>query len=172
MHRSTKARMKALLTELDYDFSRFTLDGFARWLAKRRGRPIVFVPWEMPPNLSGAWVASDGQDYIFFDQDTQPIHQTHIKLHEMAHILCDHPTVRVEPEQALFHPTVADSSVSKALLRSTHSDQEEQEAETLATLIQEQILRHAARQREMDGVSWDRDFAKSFSSYLGTVELD
>ena len=169
MHRSTKARMKALLTELDYDFSRFTLDGFARWLAKRRGRPIVFVPWEMPPNLSGAWVASDGQDYIFFDQDTQPIHQTHIKLHEMAHMLCDHPTLRVEPEQALL---VADPTISRILLRSTRSDQEELEAETLATLIQERILRHASRQREIDGVSWDRDFAKSFSSYLGTVELD
>ena len=172
MHCSTKARMKALLTELDYDFSRFTLDGFARWLAKRRGRPIVFVPWEMPPNLSGAWVASDGQDYIFFDQDTQPIHQMHIKLHEMAHMLCDHPTVRVESEQALFHPTVADSSVSKVLLRSTRSDQEELEAETLATLIQEQILRHA-RQDEIDhAISWDRDFAGNFSSYIHTVELD
>jgi len=169
MDRSTKTRMKALLTELDYDFSRFTLDGFARWLAKRRGQPIVFVPWEMPPSLFGAWIASDGRDYIFFDRDTQPIHQTHIKLHEMAHILCDHPTARVESEQALL---VADPTVSKALLRSTHSDQEEQEAETLATLIQEQILRHAARQRDIDGVSWDRDFAKSFSSYLGTVELD
>ena len=169
MDRSTKARMKALLTELDYDFSRFTLDGFVHWLAKRRGWPIVFVPWEMPPNLSGAWVASDGQDYIFFDQDTQPIHQTHIKLHEMAHMLCDHPTVRVEHEQALL---VADPTISRILLRSTRSDQEELEAETLATLIQEQILRHAARQREIDGVSWDRDFAKSFSSYLGTMELD
>jgi len=91
MDRSTKTRMKALLTELDYDFSRFTLDGFARWLAKRRGQPIVFVPWEMPPSLFGAWIASDGRDYIFFDRDTQPIHQTHIKLHEMAHMLCDHP---------------------------------------------------------------------------------
>jgi len=77
--------------------------------------------------------------------------------------------VRVEPEQALL---VADPTISKVLLRSTRSDQEEQEAETLATLIQEQILRHAARQRDIDGVSWDRDFAKSFSSYLGTVELD
>jgi hypothetical protein len=149
MHRS-KARMKALLTELDYDFGRFTLDGFARWLARRRGREIVFVPWAMPPNLSGAWVAGDGRDDIFFDQDTQPIHQTHIKLHEMAHILCDHPTVQVEPEQALL---VADPAISRVLLRSTHSDREEQEAETLATLIQEQILRQAARQRERDGVS-------------------
>ncbi|HID65164.1 MAG TPA: hypothetical protein EYP49_20795 [Anaerolineae bacterium] len=170
MDRSTKARMKALLAELDYDFSRFTLGGFARWLAKRRKRQINFVPWEMPPNPSGAWVAGASQDYIFYDRDAQPIHQTHIKLHEMAHMLCGHPTVRVESEQALFLP--AEPAISRVLLRSIHSDQEELEAETLATLIQGQILRCAGRHELDNAISWDRDFAGNFSSYIHTVELD
>ena len=62
--RSVKGRMRVLLAELDYDFSQFTLEGFARWLEARRGRRIAFVPYRMEtPGLSGAWLADDDCDY-------------------------------------------------------------------------------------------------------------
>ena len=50
--RAVKKRMQALLAGLEYDFSQFTLEGFARWLEQRRGRRILFAPWSMPPTLS------------------------------------------------------------------------------------------------------------------------
>ncbi len=43
-----KTRMRELLNEIDYDFTDFTIEGFARWLEARRGRKIVFLPWTMP----------------------------------------------------------------------------------------------------------------------------
>jgi hypothetical protein len=54
MRREQTQRVKALLDELDYDFSSFTLEGFADWLAQRRRRQIVFVPKSMPASISGA----------------------------------------------------------------------------------------------------------------------
>ncbi len=59
---NVKARMQALLDEIDYDFSCFTLNDFARWLEQRRERSIIFVPREMPAALFGAWVKGINKD--------------------------------------------------------------------------------------------------------------
>jgi len=172
--------MRTLLTELDYDFSRFTMEGFTRWLEERRGRRIFFVPRTMPPTLFGAWLAGPDDDYIFYEANTLAIHQAHIQLHEIAHILCDHPAAQIGPQevqillrQANIDPTLYQFFRSSAkrietlLLRSTHSDEAEQEAETLTALIQEQVLRHV-RLRELTRViSSDEDLA----AYIRAMEL-
>ena len=54
--KKTRGWMRSLLGEMDYDFSQFTLEEFARWLEERRGREIVFVPYHFErPDVSGAW---------------------------------------------------------------------------------------------------------------------
>lgn len=120
--RNVKARMRQLLDEIDYDFSHFTLEEFARWLEDRRGRRIVFVPWTMPPALSGAWAAEcGGSDYIFYEEHTHPLHQAHIKLHELAHMLCGHSTVEVgsgRVQAFLDQTTAAPAAAQHVLLRS------------------------------------------------------
>jgi hypothetical protein len=146
MRREQTQRVKALLDELDYDFSSFTLEGFADWLAQRRRRQIVFVPKSMPASISGAWVKGHDKDYIFYEMDTPIVHQAHIQLHEMAHMLCGHPTVEVGPQQTqalLRHTGRIDSQALEHLLqRSVHSGQAEEEAESLTLFVQERVFAH------------------------------
>jgi hypothetical protein len=47
----------------------------------------------------GAWVKVGETDNIFFDQNTISIHQSHIQLYEMVHMLCQHPTIKVKSSQ-------------------------------------------------------------------------
>jgi len=162
--------MQVLLAELDYDFSGFTMEGLICWLEDRRGRKILFVPWSMPPTLFGAWLVGEDCDYVFYESDTLPIHQAHIQLHEIAHILCGHPTLKIGSQQAqilLRHARPNPVGYESLPLRSTHSDEAEHEAETLTALIQEKVLRHARLQELTTVVSTDEDIA----AYIRAMEL-
>lgn len=173
---SVKERMKALFAEIEaqYDFSQFTMEGFRRWLEQRRGRKIICMPWDMPPCMSGAWLTSNKVDFIFYEQSTALIHQVHIQLHEIAHMLCGHPTVKIGVRQTnmLFRQIVAQSTNQEShslLLRSTHSDEIELEAETLASFIQENVLRHK-RLQELSKSIPAPDLAADFGTYLAKME--
>jgi len=148
-------RVLACLAAIDYDFDRFTLEGFVRWVEHKRGRPIVFVPCHLPATVFGGWVFAGDRDYVFYEADTPPLHQAHIRLHEMAHMLLGHPTLRVDVQQtqALRGETGTDlTSVDALRLRSAHSDELEQEAELLATLIRDRALRRT-RSRTLAGIT-------------------
>lgn len=125
-----------------YDFSGFTLPGFIAWTEKERGKSIKMTPWAMPATIFGAWMEAEDIDYIFYYGDAIPLHKAHIQLHELAHMLCGHETIRVTNE-ALASILMDEFSAANLLLRSTKSNQEEQEAELLTSLIQEQLHRHA-----------------------------
>jgi len=165
--------MQALLAGMDYDFSQFTMEGFARWLEQRRGRRIVFVPWPMPPTLFGAWLTGGDDDYVFYEENTLPIHQAHIQLHEMAHMLCGHPAARIDslPAQTPLRQAEMSSVVSALFLRSSHTGEIELEAETLASLIQEQALRHDGLEKLTTAIRPNGDFTTYLASYLETVDL-
>jgi hypothetical protein len=61
-------------------------------LADRRHRAIDFVPVGFgSTQISGLWVAGKHTDLIFYERDTTPLHQQHIQLHEIGHMLSDHP---------------------------------------------------------------------------------
>jgi len=167
---SVKARMRAMLAEFDFDFTTFTMERFTAWLEARRGRKILFVPRPLPPTLFGAWMAGDDCDYIFYEANTLPIHQVHIQLHEMAHMLCGHPALVINSQQARIllrqaHPSP--SLYESLLLRSISPDEMELEAETLTALIQEQVLRHSTLEKLTTVLSSDEDIAE----YLRAMEL-
>ncbi|MBN1317203.1 MAG: hypothetical protein JXA42_17095 [Anaerolineales bacterium] len=174
---TVKTRMRALLDEIDYDFSHFTLDDFVHWLEKWRERQIIFVPRDMPSTLFGAWVKAGGTDYIFFDKNTISIHQAHIQLHEMAHMICQHPTVDVESDQTraiLLRAGAKDfsSCFESLLLRSAHTDQVEEEAEMLTSLIQERVM-SVRRLNELDyAIIQEGEFASYFAAYIEAMEKD
>ena len=172
MRREQTQRVKALLDELDYDFSSFTLEGFADWLAQRRRRQIVFVPKSMPASISGAWVKGHDKDYIFCEMDTPIVHQAHIQLHEMAHMLCGHPTVEVGPQQTqalLRHTGRIDSQALEHLLqRSVHSGQAEEEAESLTLFVQERVF--AQKRAEELYKTVPPDIATEFEDYFQKLE--
>lgn len=149
---SIEARMKALLDGLDYDFSHFTMDDFINWVQAYKGRQISFIPWDMPPGMFGVWMsdADEAIEHVFIDRNIPPLHKVHIQLHELSHIVCDHPTARLtKAEMRMLLLQAADNPeiLNEVLLRAPAKKELEQEAEMLASLIQHQVIAHQRLQQ-------------------------
>ena len=151
-----------------YDFSHFTLPGFIAWVEKERGKAIQMTAWAMPATIFGAWMEEEEMDYIFYDVDAIPLHKAHIQLHELAHILCGHATIKVT-KKTLAQVLMDEFSAADLLLRSTKSNQEEQEAELLTSLIQEQLHRYARLDELTKVVTADEEQRKLFIA-LGLLD--
>lgn len=131
-------------------FADFSLEGFRNWVADLNQRPILCQPLAMHPAFSGAWVRTTIVDLVYFEEQTSPLHQAHIQLHEICHILLLHGTFTVytADELDLVRAVLmqgADATFLKGplplRLRSTRSDTEEREAEGLASLLHQRALR-------------------------------
>lgn len=147
-----EARMKAVLDKLDFDFSQFTMDSFVDWIERRSGRKINFIQWEMPPGMFGVWMsdADEPFEHVFIDKNVPPMHQVHIQLHELSHIICAHPTARLSRDEmgSLLLKAVEDPGVlNEALLRAPAKKELEEEAEIMAALIQHQVIKHECLQQ-------------------------
>jgi hypothetical protein len=151
-----------ILSDIGFDFSDFTIEGFTSRIEELTGRRIFSVPWSMPKGMFGAWL-SDGdepREYFFYRKDVPYIHQNHIRLHELAHFLCDHPTICISRDSItdLLHGG-SESLFDLARTRSTSMTELEIEAETLASLIQEQVIQSAQVEQLSQGVSSDKQLA-------------
>ena len=126
------------LAQLDFDFSRFTLESFARCIEAQRGRRIEFVPTNFPPGYYGAWISAKSKpiDYLCYHEHLPPLHQAHVQLHELAHLICGHKTVTLTNRQ-MKQLLANGGDLSAVLCRSNklRSAEDEQEAETMARLI-------------------------------------
>jgi hypothetical protein len=132
-----KGRHAALVRELDIP-APFDLDEFVAGLERQRHRPIRLSPFSSGPGVPcGLWIGTAEADYIYHEQGTTPYHQTHIALHELAHMLLDHrgATQVWEKLVNLLMPDVDPQLVQLILGRSMYSTEEERDAETLASLI-------------------------------------
>lgn len=135
-----KGRHAALVRELDIPVP-FDLGEFVAGLERQRHRPIRLCPFSSGPGIPcGLWIGTADADYIYHEQGTTPYHQTHIALHELAHMLLDHrgATQVWEKLVSLLVPDVDPQLVQLVLGRSMYTTQQEQDAETLASLIHEQ----------------------------------
>ncbi len=84
--------VQQIIARLDYNFTQFTLDDFIRAIATHRNRPICPRPWTFTNNmLTGVWIPAPKRDYILFSRDSPPVYKIHIILHEVAHMLLNHP---------------------------------------------------------------------------------
>lgn len=118
------------------EVEQLTIDTVIQWVADWRCRPIELVPRPLPAGLYGARLAGPSRDYIIYEQNTALVHQDHIKAHELGHILAEHPIV----------PVTADTTLEEIIahLRAEQENSyEEQEAEAVATAIQNEIIRLA-----------------------------
>jgi hypothetical protein len=170
MSQSVKQQMEIFLEGLDYDFEQFTVEGFAFWLERRRGRPIVFVEWELPPDVPGIWVACEECDYVYYDAGTVPIHHAHHRLHELGHILREHSGLSfVVNGDTLLHSHSGGGLYRVASCNTTRrcgtpsDESEDVEAEVLAALIQKRAWRSAVAPAP------DDDFVNSIERYLTTI---
>jgi hypothetical protein len=118
----------------------FSAQELCAHLAQERGRPLHLLPLPtptVPGTPSGMWLAAERGDYIFHDTQTSPLHQEHIILHEIGHMVCNHRSVG-DDERLYRHIDLADPhSIRQALPRLRYPDEQEREAEMIASLILE-----------------------------------
>jgi hypothetical protein len=166
------ALAKKILNELNYDFRAFTIEHFISWIEEIKHRKIVLIPWKMPSGMFGAWM-SDGdepREYIFYRDNVTLLHQVHIQLHELAHYLCGHPTKSItrtslQESKAGIRELPFDELVK---LRSPEISAYEYDAESLASLIQEQVIRHTQIEQLTRGISSDEKIAEYLTD-LGLI---
>lgn len=151
---AAKKEIRDFIDILGYDFSIFELNNFVQFIANRRGKAILIVPVRFEsPELSGVWLPTALIDYIYFrENDTHFIHQTHIILHEIGHMMLGHRALPidmllvddVDMSSLLDAPSVSEEKC-KVLLRQAqkiYDDPQEEEAELFGQIIQELILQN------------------------------
>lgn len=136
--RDLRRRCKRELRALDID-PPLRVDVLCERLGLRRGRPIRLVPYSLPvPGPFGLWLATASTDYIVYQAETTRMHQDHIILHEVGHILADHASD--DTDDAYWRNAMPDLSpemIRRALRRTSYDAEHEREAETVATIIME-----------------------------------
>ena len=122
----------------------FNLDEFCIRVAAFRGRELRLHPMNVGqiPGLCGLYIELDHTDHVCFPADTSPIHQQHIIVHELTHLLCGHrasePTALL-PDAVLteLFPSLDREFVRSVLGRSRYASPVEREAEVVASMILE-----------------------------------
>lgn len=144
--KALRKQCEARLSELDLP-TPFDVRTFCEVVAGRRGRPIVLRPIVTHSGPWGLWAAGPSADYVFYESDTSVLHQEHIILHELSHLICGHrPTPVAEPAVvADLFPDLSPESVRRVLSRAAYTAADEQEAEVLASVLLKRIA--AARPR-------------------------
>lgn len=106
------------------------------------GRSIQMVAIEMPAGAPYGITlfTADGGHIIAYEQRTSRVHRDHIISHELAHVVLGHQPMTIDTPDAsrLIFPTLPSTLVDRVLNRTgVYTRLEEQEAETLATLLLE-----------------------------------
>jgi hypothetical protein len=153
--------MQALLDTLDYRWSAFTLADFTGYVQGCTGKQIVFVLHGLK-SASGGWVATADRDYVFIGADLPVFMQNHSALHELAHIVCRHPSARLGDVLC-----GEDVSSTHLLLRDVCSEEIDLQAEAMASLFQERITVHG-RMKELTRVL---SSAEGMATFLTALDL-
>ena len=122
----------------------FRTDTFAAAVAAHRGRPIELVPVSATVGAPcGLLMTTDRADYVLYPVNTTELHQQHILMHEVAHLLCGHTgtaEIAAAATRALM-PNLSPDLVRRVLGRTAYTEHEEREAELLASLIAQRVAR-------------------------------
>ncbi|MCX4694356.1 hypothetical protein [Streptomyces sp. NBC_01408] len=136
------ARFTEILDELDMARP-LDVERLCRSVSDRRGRPLHLLPLPETAGsvagVCGLWLSLGDADIVFYEAATSRVHQTHIILHELAHMLLDHRGQQ-EMDRSLpagLFPDLDPVMVNRMLARgrTDYSAVEEQQAELLATLM-------------------------------------
>jgi hypothetical protein len=95
LRRICAARVEALDLPFPFDVHKL-----CKSVERARGRMIHLVPRTLPAGSpSGLCVSTNVGDYIFYESQTSALHQEHIILHEVGHLLCEHRAASVSWEE-------------------------------------------------------------------------
>ncbi|MFE2865023.1 ImmA/IrrE family metallo-endopeptidase [Embleya sp. NPDC059259] len=107
-------------------------------ISRARGRALRLMPLPegMPAGMPcGMWAATEKADWVWYDASTSPAHQRHIVAHELAHVLCDHNGGMDALMAGRLSPDLDPATIRRMIGRTSYTDFQELEAETLATLL-------------------------------------
>jgi hypothetical protein len=136
--RELRRRCKRLLRSLDIQ-PPLQVDVLCRRLGDRLGRPIRLIPWALPvPGPFGLWMSRPGEEVIFYQEETTRVHQDHIILHEIGHILAEHEdNGDAGAQYPVLGPDFPHDLITRSFRRTCYTEDYEREAELVATIIQE-----------------------------------
>nr|WSW63067.1 hypothetical protein OG513_33330 [Streptomyces sp. NBC_00998] len=81
----------------------FDLGVFCAGIAEQRGRPLILLPLDGPPDPAlpcGIWLGLEVADLVFYDAVAAEILKVQIVLHEISHMLLGHVAPELElPQQ-------------------------------------------------------------------------
>jgi hypothetical protein len=157
-----------LLRELDMR-PPFDVSAFCRRLAEQRGRPIRLQAHPIPaPGPFGVWVHTSAEDVIVYQEQTSRLHQVHIVLHEVGHIIAGHGSDEDDDEVLrMLHPSISPDVVRRWLRRSDYSSPAEIEAEKIATIILEWAWELDTRAPELPTSETGRRLRRGLSDHVG-----
>ncbi|MCM6775548.1 hypothetical protein NDR87_15270 [Nocardia sp. CDC159] len=114
------------------------IDELCRRIGEQRGKPIRLIPWQLPvPGPFGLWMSRGHEDCIVFQEETTRVHQVHIILHEIGHILCEHIDDTGGDDVPDLGPEFPGDLTRRGLRRTCYDELRERQAEMVATIIQE-----------------------------------
>lgn len=163
-----RARCAARVTDLLHHVplpNPWDANEFLNQLERRRGREIDLcaVPWTSGDS-TGAWKRNADHDLIAYAANTTSIHQDHIILHEVGHMVFDHrgQCVLSERQARRLAPHLRPAAFAHLLNTASHRI-EEAEAETFATMILARVARLDRRERSRQALD------ESTAAALGRV---
>ncbi|WP_431780862.1 hypothetical protein [Streptomyces chumphonensis] len=153
---SRRARCEAVADALELPRP-FDLDALCDRIAERRGRPLRLIALEGVPDGStpcGVWVATGTADLIFYEPATSAFHKLQIVLHELSHMLLGHGSsdaerpayvarLMAESDTAPVEDAEEDLDMDQLLHilgRTSYTDDEERDAELLATILSDRAV--------------------------------
>lgn len=115
-----------------------TINGLCQYLGRHLGKNIRLLPLPLPQGSpDGLWVHTPDEDIILFESRQAPIHQRHVIMHELGHLICDHDTAPVMTPEAsrLLLPSLNPALVQRVLGRDHTHSEAELEAEQVGDLL-------------------------------------
>ena len=142
---SLRRRCEAALRGLEVP-SPFDIQLFCTNISLLRGRPLDLrrLPIEADVRFCGVYAATPARDYVYYPRGTSLLHQEHIILHELMHLIRGHKGLgaAAPPDSYVaMLPGLDPDLVALALGRSGYASPEESEAEMMASLILERAQR-------------------------------
>lgn len=133
VRRRCERRLAALTLPTPLDVDALFAD-----LAEQRGRAIEILLVDTPVSGPCAlWVSLQDKDYVLVERGTDPLHRDQMKLHEWAHMVSGHRGTlsRSDEWSGRLLPDLDPAMVKMVLGRRTYSEEEEIEAEMMASMV-------------------------------------